>query len=59
MNCAMAMVLLSVGRVWPAICWILMTTNSAGFSGAKPTTMLTMPRLMSFCVVVSLSHLTK
>ena len=36
-----------------------MITNSAGFSGAKPTTMLTMPRLMSFCVVVSLSHLTK
>ena len=31
-----------------------MTTNSAGLSGAKPTTMLTMPRLMSFCVVVSL-----
>ena len=45
--------------IWPAICWILMTTNSAGLSGAKPTTMLTMPRLMSFCVVVSLSHLTK
>ena len=37
----------------------LMTTNSAGFSGAKPTRMLTMPRLMSFCVVVSRSHLTK
>ena len=44
---------------WPAICWILMTTNSAGLSGAKPTRMLTMPRLMSFCVVVSPSHLTK
>ena len=28
-----------------------MITNSAGLSGAKPTTMLTMPRLMSFCVV--------
>ena len=36
-----------------------MITNSAGFSGAKPTRMFTMPRLMSFCVVVSLSHLTK
>ena len=36
-----------------------MITNSAGLSGAKPTTMLTMPRLMSFCVVVSASHLTK
>ena len=30
-----------------------MTTNSAGFSGAKPTMMLTMPWLMSFWVVVS------
>ena len=47
------------GRIWPAICWILMMTNSAGFSGAKPTRMLTMPRSMSFCVVVFLSHLTK
>ena len=28
-----------------------MTTNSAGFSGAKPTSMLTMPRLRSFWVV--------
>ena len=27
-------------------------TNSAGFSGAKPTMMLTMPRLMSAWVVV-------
>ena len=36
-----------------------MTTNSAGFSGAKPTTMLTMPLSMSVCVVVSASHLTK
>ena len=36
-----------------------MTTNSAGLSGAKPTTMFTIPRSMSFCVVVSLSHLTK
>ena len=30
-----------------------MITNSAGLSGAKPTTMLTMPLSMSFCVVVS------
>jgi hypothetical protein len=36
-----------------------MTTNSAGFSGAKPTWMLTMPRLMSACVVVVLSQRTK
>ena len=36
-----------------------MTTNSAGLSGAKPTTMLTMPRLTSSWVVVSASHLTK
>ena len=28
-----------------------MITNSAGLSGAKPTTMFTMPRLMSFWVV--------
>ena len=34
-------------------------TNSAGLSGANPTTMLTMPRLISFWVVVSLSHFTK
>ena len=34
-------------------------TNSAGFNGAKPTTMLTIPESMSFCVVVSPSHLTK
>ena len=33
--------------------------NSAGFSGAKPTTMLTIPRLTWSCGVVSLSHLTK
>lgn len=44
---------------WPAICCTLMITNSAGLSGAKPTTMFTMPRLMSFWVVVSRSHLTK
>ena len=31
--------------IWPAICWIWMTTNSAGLSGAKPTTMLTMPQV--------------
>ena len=31
----------------------------AGLSGETPTTILTMPRLMSFCVVVSLSHFTK
>ena len=43
----------------PAICCSLMTTNSAGFSGAKPTMMLTMPMLMSVWVVVWLSHLTK
>ena len=35
------------------------TTNSAGLSGAKPTRMFTTPRLISFWVVVSLSHLTK
>jgi len=49
------------GYAWicPAICWSLMITNSAGLSGAKPTRMLTMPRLTSLAVVVSLSHLTK
>src|SRR5688572_18639628 len=52
-------VLLLYTSICPAICWSLMITNSAGLSGAKPTTTLTMPRLMSFCVVVSLSHLTK
>ena len=31
-----------------------MMTNSAGLSGAKPTRMLTTPRLMSSWVVVSL-----
>jgi len=36
-----------------------MMTNSAGLSGAKPTMMLTTPRLMSSCVVVSLSHFTR
>src|SRR3712207_2778560 len=42
----------------PAICWILITTNSAGLSGAKPTSMLTIPRFRSAWVVVSPSHLT-
>src|SRR5689334_2411198 len=45
--------------ICPAICWILRTTNSAGLSGANPTMMLTTPRLMSVCVVVSRSHFTK
>src|SRR5262249_22294828 len=45
--------------IWPASCWIWMITNSAGLSGAKPTRMLTTPRLMSSWVVVSLSHLTR
>ena len=35
------------------------TTNSAGCSGAKPTTMFTIPRLMSSWVVVEESHFTK
>ena len=34
-------------------CWMPITTNSAGLSGANPTMMLTMPRSMSYCVVVS------
>lgn len=38
---------------------MLITTNSAGSKGAKPLTMLTIPRLMSFWVVVSESHFTK
>src|SRR3954454_3070835 len=42
-----------------AICCSLITTNSAGFSGAKPTRMLTIPRFTSSGVVVLLSHLTK
>lgn len=42
----------------PAICAIFKTTNSAGLSGANPTTILTTPRSMSACVVVA-SHLTK
>src|SRR5262249_45946109 len=49
----------SHAAIWPANCWILRITNSAGLRGAKPTRMLTMPRLMSFCVVVSLSHFTR
>ena len=43
----------------PAICCSLMITNSAGFSGAKPTTMLTKPLSMSVCVVVVVSQRTK
>src|ERR1700738_1832797 len=38
--------------ICPAICLIVMITNSAGFSGAKPTTMLTIPRLMLACGLV-------
>ena len=34
-------------------------TNSAGFTGAKPTRMLTTPLSMSICVVVSLPQRTK
>ena len=41
------------------ICWIRIMTNSAGLTGAKPITMLTMPFSMSACVVVVLSHCTK
>src|SRR6266498_2048608 len=44
---------------WPAFWLIFTTMNSAGLSGAKPTRTLTIPRLMSSCVVVSESHLTK
>ena len=40
------------------ICWILITTNSAGLRGANPTSMFTIPRLRSLAVVVSPSHLT-
>ena len=36
-----------------------MITNSAGFSGAKATMMLTMPLLMSLWVVVAASHFTR
>ena len=38
---------LSHGYAPGRICWMLMTTNSAGFTGAKPTMMLTIPRSMS------------
>src|SRR5262249_7078080 len=48
-----------VGHAWAAICWSLRMTNSAGFSGAKPTTMLTTPLFWSVGVVVSASHFTK
>src|ERR1700722_1361544 len=44
--------------VWPASCAILTMTNSAGFSGAKATTMLTMPFCWSVDDVVVESHLT-
>src|ERR1700730_7518325 len=43
----------------PAFWLILTTTNSAGFSGAKPTKTLTTPASMSVWAVVSPSHLTK
>src|SRR6266851_5137910 len=46
------------GAVPGAICCILRMTNSAGFSGAKPTSMLTMPLSMSCWVVVSPLHFT-
>ena len=36
-----------------------MTTNSAGFSGAKPTTTTTIPFSMSSCVIVVASQRTK
>lgn len=42
-----------------AICDKVMTTNSAGFSGAKPITTLTMPWSISAWLVVCASHLTK
>ena len=38
---------------------MLRMMNSAGLTGAMPTTMLTMPRSMSSAVVVVLSQLTK
>ena len=40
-------------------CWIWMTTNSAGNSGAKPTRMLTTPCAMLDGGLFSPSHLTK
>ena len=43
----------------PVFCPLRIRTNSAGLTGAKPTTMLTIPCLMSFRVVVEESHLTK
>lgn len=36
---------------WPAISWIRMITNSAGLSGVKPTTMLTIRKARSLWVV--------
>src|SRR6476646_4010082 len=41
------------------ICVIVMTTNSAGFSGAKPTTTLTRPRSISGCGFSVSSQMTK
>ena len=58
-GCRISMLIGVTVSIWPAICWSLMITNSAGLSGAKPTRIFTMPWLMSFCVVVSLSHFTK
>ena len=43
----------------PAICWMVMTTNSAGFNGANPTMILTIPRSMLDCGLVEESHRTK
>jgi hypothetical protein len=43
---------LAIRRIWRI-------TNSAGFSGAMPTTMLTIPASISCCVVESRSHFTK
>src|SRR5438876_6320326 len=39
--------------------WIWKVTNSAGRSGAKPTTMFTTPLSMSSWVIVSGPHFTK
>jgi hypothetical protein len=47
------MAFLLLGLDLAAICSIFRTTNSAGLAGAKPTWMFTIPRSMSFCVVVS------
>ena len=42
--------------LWAASCSNVRITNSAGFSGAKPTTMFRIPLAMSEGVVVLLSH---